>query len=294
MAEDDSRRLMQLFPPRSQTVPLPGLYLGEGLRPRGTASRPFVYASFIASLDGRISLPDPRTKTRKVPGATANPRDWRLFQELAACADVLVTSGRYIRDLAQGVAQDSLPVSGKAAFADLLQWRQSRGLAPQPAVVIVTATLDLPIPPELLLAGRPLYVATGAEADPRHVAALEANGVRVLIAGDGLRVQGRRLISALAQAGFANIDMVAGAELLNTLLADGALDRLYLTQACRILGGLSFDTLLKGHPIDPPARFKLHSLFYDAADGSEVEQLFAVYDRRPDEPAVTANSHSTR
>jgi riboflavin biosynthesis pyrimidine reductase len=100
-----------------------------------------------------------------------------------------------------------------------------------------------------------------------------------------MRVQGRRLIGALAREGFANIDMVAGAELLNTLLADGVFDRLYLTQACGVLGGMAFDTLLKGYPLDPPARFELHSLFYDPANAADgIEQLFGVYDRRAGPP----------
>ena len=275
---DSQEQILRLFPGPVAPMPLRGLYLDEPLRPAGTPARPFVYASFIASLDGRISLPDPETKVRKPPRAITNPRDWRLVQELAASADVLVTSGRYIRDLAAGVAQDSLPVSGKPEVADLLEWRRARGLAPQPAVTIVTDTLDLPIPKALLHAGRPIYVATGAAADASQVKTLTAQGVRVLKLGGGTRVEGRALIAALTQEGFGNIDMTAGAELLNTLLVDNAFDRLYLTQACRILGGLSFDTLLKGQQLDPPADFKLRSLCYDAKDGSAVEQLFVAFD----------------
>ena len=62
-------------------------------------------------LDGRISLPSARTGKFSVPAAIRNARDWRLFQELAACADALVTSGRYVRDLPHGVSARSFPVS---------------------------------------------------------------------------------------------------------------------------------------------------------------------------------------
>jgi riboflavin biosynthesis pyrimidine reductase len=270
--------ILRLFPGSAATTSLHGLYLDEPLRPAGTPTRPFVYASFIASLDGRISLPDPETKVRRPPRAITNPRDWRLVQELAASADVLVTSGRYIRDLAAGVAQAGLPVSEKSEFADLHEWRRARGLTPQPAVAIVTDSLDLPIPEALLDSGRPIYVATGTATDTSPIKTLTARGVRVLRCGGGTRIEGRALVAVLAREGFGNIDMTAGAELLNTLLADRAFDRLYLTQACRILGGLSFDTLLKGRPLDPPADFKLRSLCYDAGDGSAVEQLFVVFD----------------
>lgn len=268
--------LLQIFPGPARNVGLRGLYLNEPFRPAGSSARPFVYANFITSLDGRISLPDPENKTRKVPAATANSRDWRLFQELAACADVLVTTGRYIRDLVGGIAQAGLPVSGEPEFADLLEWRVSQGLARQPAVAIVSSSLDLSLP-DGLPAHRPTYVVTGAASGREKIEPLEAQGVRVLIGGDGLRVEGYRLVSTLAAEGFANIAMVGGAEMLNTLLADNVFDRLYLTQAHRILGGLSFDTLLKGSQLKPPADFTLHSLCVDS--GGEFEQLFAVYNR---------------
>lgn len=271
-------QVLRLFPGPSGPTPLRGLYLDESLRPAGTQTRPFVYASFISSLDGRISLPDPETKTRKVPRAIANPRDWRLVQELAASADVLVTSGRYIRDLAAGVAQDNLPVSDKPEFADLFEWRHARGLAPQPAVAIVSSTLDFPIPEALLHSGRRTYIATGAATDTSRIGALTAQGVRVLKAGTGFQVEGRALVKALALEGFGNIDMTAGSVLLNALLTAGVLDRLYLTQACRILGGRSFETLHTGEELDPPADFKLRSLFYDAGENGAIRQLFSVFD----------------
>lgn len=272
--------VLRLFPGPHGPSPLHGLYLDDSLRPMGTPAQPCVYASFIASLDGRISLPDLETKVRKVPRAIANPRDWRLFQELAASADVVVTSGRFIRDLVAGVAQDDLPVSEKPEFADLLEWRRARGLAPQPAVAIVTGSLDLPIPAALLRSGRRIYIATGAAADTSRIKSLAAQGVRVLKTGAGTQVEGRTLIAALAQEGFGNIDMTAGSVLLNTLLADGAFDRLYLTQACRILGGRSFETLLTGEQLDPPADFKLRSLHYDVGESGTIEQLFFVFDYR--------------
>src|SRR5690606_29593565 len=106
--------------------------------------------------------------------AIANPRDFRLFQELAAGADVLVTSGRYVRSLAHGVSNRSFPVSARPEYADLHRWRRSRGLAPQPAVVIVTASLELPPLERLAASGRGVYVATGRAASPRTAARLES------------------------------------------------------------------------------------------------------------------------
>jgi riboflavin biosynthesis pyrimidine reductase len=281
MQEVEAKNLVRLFPTPGADVPLRGLYLSEPFAPPAKRSASFVYANFIASLDGRISLPDPRTLKRSVPRAIANRRDWRLFQELAACADALLTSGRHVRDLPNGVSARNFPVSSEREYEDLARWRSALGLSPQPAVVVVTASLDLqPLAP-LVESGRAVYVATGSAADPRKTAAVESQGVRVLKAGDGTRVEGRMLVEALAREGHRNIALIGGGETLDALVVDDVLDRLYLTFACRMLGGLSFDTLLTGPALPQAALFTLKALHYDAqgADRSNVEQLFAIFDR---------------
>jgi hypothetical protein len=111
----------------------------------------------------------------------------------------LVISGRYVRQLAKGSAQDILPLSEEPQYQDLLAWRQAQGLAPQPAVVIVSASLDFPITNALLTPNRMVFVATGLEADTARVRAIERQGIRVIFAGIGERVQSRSLIEALLE-----------------------------------------------------------------------------------------------
>jgi riboflavin biosynthesis pyrimidine reductase len=277
----DGRDLMRLFPTPAGPKPLQGLYLDERFAPPLARAKSFVYANFVASLDGRISLPDPRTARRAAPHAITNARDWRLFQELAACADALLTSGRHVRDLAAAVSTRSFPVSAKPEYSDLGLWRSARALPPQPAVVILSASLELPVLSALVESGRPVYVATGAAADARRVASLESQGVRVLIVGDGARARARRLVEALAREARFNIAVIGGGEILHAFVVDDALDRLYLTLACRMLGGVSFDTLLTGPVLEHAAPFTLKALHYDAEprEPAGVEQLFAIFDR---------------
>jgi riboflavin biosynthesis pyrimidine reductase len=295
----EGKNVLRLFPAPAEPVPLHGLYLRAPLRPTSRERTPFVYTNFIASLDGRISLPDLQTAKRGVPRAIANARDWRLFQELAACADSLVMSARYIRDLPHGVTARSFPVSVKPEHGDLVPWRLAHGLTPQPAIVIVTASLELPSLVPLVEAGRSVYVATGNAADPRKIARIEADGARVLRVGAGARAEGGRLIEALAQERHRTIAMLGGGEALHALVVDDVLDRLYLTLACRMLGGHPFDTLLTGPVLEPAARFRVAALHYDAASpeampggeaigagasgggAANIEQLFAVLDRPP-------------
>lgn len=115
---------------------------------------------------------------------------------------------------------------------------------------------------------------------PHKVATVEAQGARVLGVGSGTRVEGGKLIEALAREAHRNIALIGGGEILDTLIVDDALDRLYMTLACRMLGGLSFDTLMTGPALERAAEFSLNALHYDAAGGeSAVEQLFAIFDR---------------
>ena len=282
MQAAENKNLMRIFPSPAEHVPLQGLYLSERFAPPADRVASFVYATFITSLDGRISLPDPRKSRRAVPRAIANARDWRLFQELAACADALITSGRYVRGLPNGVSTRSFPISDKPAYADLLRWRGERGLPPQPAIAIVSASLDLPPLNSLVESGRSVYVATGSGADPSKVARIESEGVRVLAVGDGTRAEGGKLVEALAREAHRNIGVIGGGEIVNALVVDDVLDRLYLTLACSLLGGSSFDTLLTGPALERAAGFSLAALHYDSqsAGPSDVEQLFAIFDRR--------------
>ena len=90
---DNNMTVLQLYPPPQRKMSLNGLYLGLRLHREAVEGELFVYANFIASLDGRISLPDSYGE-QGVPSSLANKRDWRLYQELAAQADVMLTRAR--------------------------------------------------------------------------------------------------------------------------------------------------------------------------------------------------------
>jgi riboflavin biosynthesis pyrimidine reductase len=271
--------LTRIFPAPEVDVALEGLYLQHALcAPSASQQRPLVYSNFIASLDGRIAVEHPITGELGVPDSISNQRDWRLYQELAAQADILITSARYLRDLSRGRAQDTLPVSSEPAYADLHDWRKARDMPAQPAVVILSASLEMPI--ELLCEklGRPVYVATGAMADADKVGEIESCGARVIIAGKGRQVEGGALVDALAAAGFRSLYSVAGPGVLDTLIRARVVNRFYLTQVHRLLGGASYDSLLEGGYLLPPADFVLNALYYDRGLVNGCGQFFSVYD----------------
>lgn len=271
-------KVLRLYPAPTRECALEGLYLEHPLDHGDGSGRPFVYTNFISSLDGRIAVEDPRHGGHSVPGTIINDRDWRLFQELAARADALLVSARFLRDLAAGKGQDVLPVSLAPAYRDLHEWRARQGLPPQPAVVVLTRTLDPSLAELCEGYDRPVYFAVGADADRGDLARVEAAGVRVITAGRGARVEGAMLVDLLAREGMGRLYSIAGPWVLDTLLRDGVLHRLYLTHFHRLLGGRSFDTMLEGEALEPPPSFVPHALYYDPRADDGVGQFFAVYD----------------
>jgi len=266
--------ILQLYPTPTRTLLLPGLYLAHNLRQYAeTTGHPFVYTNYVVSLDGRIAIPHPTQPGMTVPKAIANDRDWRLFQELAVQADVLITSGRYLRDYAEGRAQEILRIYDDPRFADLGEWRTARGLPPYPALAVVSASLDFPIPSAL--AERTVLVFTIQSADPERISELERQAGKVIVAGE-TSVDGKQMIDALSEMGYHTIYNATGPKVMHMLVSAGVLNRLYLTHASRILGGDPFSSIVEGGLLEPAVDFRLNTLYFDPEG---LGQLFVSYDK---------------
>ena len=122
-----SDTITRLLPLPAQRRTLIGTYLDHDLRATAPdGALPFVYANFVASLDGRIAVPHPEREGLVVPESIANDRDWRLFQELAAQADLLISSGRYLRDWADGRAQEIIRVEAISRASAAPRYRRDQ------------------------------------------------------------------------------------------------------------------------------------------------------------------------
>jgi riboflavin biosynthesis pyrimidine reductase len=270
--------ITRLYPPPATDCPLQGLYLGQELRPGKGAGKPFVYSNFISSLDGRIALAQEGRSTHQVPSAITNPRDWRLYQELAGQADILITSGRYFRQSEIEEAQDRLPVSGHPDFSDIREWRSRQGLAAQPDIAILSRSLAIPLESLDPYRNRRLIVFTGRQAGADRIARLREQDIEVIAAGEDRTVDGTELIAMLAGMGYASIYAIAGPDVLHTLLKARVLDRLYLTTTHQLLAGQHFDTLTHGSGFDPALGMRLVSLYLDRYAPSGASQWFSVFE----------------
>lgn len=274
----DADSIIQLYPLPQKAMPLEGVYLGHELRSLGGAAREtFIYSNYITSLDGRIAIPHPTKPGMVVPEQTANPRDWRLFQELAIQADILITSGRYLRDYAEGRAQEILRVHDEPRFADLKDWRSSRGLKPLPDLAVISGSLNFPIPEVLAKGDRSVLIFTISQADPERIKDLEKQAGKVIVAGE-TSVMGDQLAESLSDLGYKIIYNSTGPKVLHLLLAAGVLDRLYLTCANRILGGKPFSSVVEGDLLEPAVDFRLNTVYYDPVALDGLGQMLTSYD----------------
>lgn len=261
--------LTRLHPAPRRECALQGLYLAHGLHRCAHAQRPFVYSNFIASLDGRISEQDPQGR-RRVPTALANPRDWALYLELLAQADVLLTSSRHLRAVAEGRQTELLTLP-----EPLMTWRREQGLSKRPAWAVISRNLNVPARRLRERHRSPLLVLTCDAAPAARRRELEAADIELECVNRGERVDAGAAIHALTLRGVRSCYAIAGPRLLHSLLDAAVLDRLYLTLRLRLLGGDHYDTLLRGPALEPPMRSRLRELYLDA------DQLFACLEPQP-------------
>ena len=82
----------------------------------------------------------------------------------------------------------------------------------------------------------------------------------------------------MAKLGYNTVYSAAGPRILHLLLADGVLNRLYLTQVGRLLAGSPFSTILEGGLLDTAVNTKLYSLYHDPDALIGLGQLLFAYD----------------
>lgn len=270
--------IYRLFPPPYEPVALHGLYLKLNLHELGAPGRPFVYANFLSSLDGRIALEDPNSGQTWLPKSLTTPDDFRLFLELEAQADCLITHGGYLRSLAAGRLGNILQIGQREDSRDLARWRLEHGLSPQPAIVIASASLDFPMPASIREQGQTCMIATGSQADPSRIAFWRNQGYEVICAGREAMVEGEPLVRVLGQRGYRTLYLIAGPHMLDAMIRDGRLDRLFETITHQLMGGFTFRTVSPGPELGLFGHLKMRSLYYDPTSPADTGQWFVQFD----------------
>lgn len=287
----DSKIVTEILPEKKQ-LPLQGLYLDQRLATMSAQmEKALVVTTFLADRNGVIAKADEHHHFH-VPAETRNASDWRLSQELMAQADVIICGGSYLRRLsaAGSHAQDILnQFEPGGEFEELGEWRLRAGYPRRsPDLAVIAHHLDFDIPEQVLRSGRRTAIFTTKDmADSDRARDFTASGTTIVAGGES-HVAGSRMIDYLRDdMGHRVIVMASGPRVLELLLRSKRLELLYLTQVER---EIPFDdpstvtTLLpNGQGIEDLKGFRLTHRFFQehavAADGSDISQFFARYDR---------------
>lgn len=265
------KNLLRLYPNPCEKVSIKGLYLAHQLHKSGATESPFVYANFLSSLDGRIALED--TVGTYIPKHITTASDFGLFMELHAQSDCIITHGGYMRALSERRLGNILQVRDK----ELVEWRRNNGLKPQPAVIIASASLNFQLHSSLQEHAQAVYIATGKNADPARIRYWQDLGYPLLFTGEDKMVHGAPLIDALSGLGYKTIYLVAGPQILDTVIREKQLSRLYLTITHQLIGGKDFRTLLTGSTLGPEGNLILEALYYEQDSPSGSGQFFMQF-----------------
>ncbi len=287
--------LKQVFPYGEKDSPLEGTYLDLNLHKQASAGDVFIYANYITSLDGRIALYDEDLGEYAVPKSIANGRDWRLYQELAGQADIMLTSARYFRQLEKGKAQDLLPVGSGEKYVDIKRWRKKQGLKAQPDVMILSNSLDIPLAALEKVQDRKVIVCTGS-TDQAKIGSLEQAGVQVIrvmssmvetsrdpsasprgysLASQftlSLRVTGKFVRQTLIDLKYRSAYLIAGPEVHATLLKNDCINELFLSTYFALVGGKKISTLLDAD-LPQAKTLKLLSSYLDTQENQMFQRF---------------------
>ena len=109
----------------------------------------------------------------------------------------------------------------------------------------------------------------------------------MIVVGDGEMVSGQALVKALRELGYYRMYLIAGPHMLDTMIREQQLSRLYQTVSLQLLGGETFHTMIPGIPLGEKGQMQLRELYYDPGNDHQCAQLFTSFDPlRPSLPGL--------
>ena len=224
--------LERLFPsPGAATVD--ELYGGLRLSERALADRPYVVLNMVESIDGRTTIGGH-------VGELTSAVDQQILYRLRTEADALLVGAGTVRNERYG---ECVPP----------------GMGPQPLIVIVTGSVDLPR--DLPLCHEPdtrIVIATPSDETLGFDHEAQVDYLRV--PGEGGRADTLAICQALrADYGVRSVVCEGGPSLNESLLADAIVDELFLSIAPILVGG-GERTLVDAAPSHVPRGARLESV----------------------------------
>lgn len=226
--------LITLFDEASgEALPLPPelLKLHGPLRLRSRPDRAHVFANFVASLDGIVSVDPPRGSGAEISGSNAH--DLAVMGLLRAVADGVVIGAGNLRAEGSHVwTADHICPELAGPYARL---REALGKTAPPLQIVVSGSGALDLSQAVFSGVAPSLVVT-TEAGRDRLRA-RPSGARVVVAGARAGWISLAAVLDAAQMGAGTFVLVeSGPTSTTRYLAEGAVDELFLTRAPILVG----------------------------------------------------------
>lgn len=191
-----------------------------------------VFANLAISLDGKIADLQCPHKT------LGTSYDKKMMERIRHQAEVVVIGAQTLR-----------------IFKKVIKAKNKSGRNLVNAVVSQSGVID----PSLPFWNDPTVIRFLFTCEKSYLKALESSRDRafVIIAGKD-KVEPKKILEAFAKAGFQNILVEGGGELMHSFMSAGLLQELYLTLTPKVLGGRLNPTLVGGNDtLSPWSQAKL-------------------------------------
>jgi riboflavin biosynthesis pyrimidine reductase len=190
---------------------------------------PRLYANFVSTLDGVVSIPSLPQSNRLV--SMGSDADHFLMGLLRAFADVVLIGSGTLRATPRGTwrPEKAYPAAGDA-FAELRR-RLGKAEAPEVAILSGSGSID-PTHPVLESGALVLTSIAGAERLEGRL----PSAARVVPLGDEAKIDVTLVVKTLRSRGHRLILSEAGPHTFGALLEGGVVDELFLTLSPLLLG----------------------------------------------------------
>ncbi len=150
------------------------LYLKPMLSKINRSYKPYYYANFLSSFDGRIATYDKKNSKLLTPDRIKSKVDFSLFCQLHAQSDCLVTNTEYLNGLSKGYYGDILSVKNPK----LIQWRDKNNLKNQ-EIIILSNSLSFPISKNIELLKERITILTTSKNE-KKIQKFEKKGFKII------------------------------------------------------------------------------------------------------------------
>ncbi|MEM3561640.1 MAG: 2,5-diamino-6-(ribosylamino)-4(3H)-pyrimidinone 5'-phosphate reductase [Candidatus Jordarchaeaceae archaeon] len=182
--------------------------------------KPYVILNSAMSLDGKIA-------TRGGDSAFSDEEDWKRVHKLRSQVDAIMVG-------INTILLDDSKLTSKEGRSPIRVVVDSKARTPPNARVIT-------VRPEV-----ETIIAVTGRAPPENIAHLQRKGAKIIVCGDGEKVDLEILMEKLYERGVRNLLLEGGGNLNWGMLSKGLVDEIRIAIAPVIVGGEKATTLVEG------------------------------------------------